>query len=65
MCKHAGSDRVLFAERTGELQYVARLSGRRGAVAKASLKRAWAFGPKSYAVDPKPGELPMARVKRS
>ena len=36
-----GSDRVLLAERTGELQYVARLSGRRGAVAKASLKRAW------------------------
>ena len=32
---------------------------RPGAEAKASLKRAW-----SAAVDPKPGDLSMARVKR-
>ena len=33
---------------------------RRGAVAKASPK--WAI--ESYAADPKPGDLPMARMKR-
>ena len=33
-------DSVLFVERTGELRYEARLSGGRGAEAKASLKRA-------------------------
>jgi len=33
--------------------------------AKASLKRAWASdGPESQAVDPKPGELSMTRLKR-
>ena len=33
--------------------------------AKASLKRAWAGNrPASQAVDPKPGELSMTRLKR-
>jgi hypothetical protein len=33
-------DGVLFVERTGELRKLARLSGIRGAAAKASLNRA-------------------------
>ena len=38
---------------------LARLSGKHGAAAKASLNRA-----KEYeAADPKPGDLPMSRVK--
>jgi hypothetical protein len=54
-------DRVLFVERAGELRYVARLSTERyGAEAKASLNRANSC----VVVDPKPGDLPMARVKR-
>jgi hypothetical protein len=37
-----------------------------GAVAKASLNRAYrrASGVQLHGVDPKPGDLPMARVKR-
>ena len=35
-------------------------SAKDGAVAKASLNRAI----ESHAVDPKPGDLPMARLKR-
>ena len=53
-------DRVLFVERTGELRSVARLRDMCPvAVAKASLNRAT----KLPGVDPKPGDLPMARVK--
>ena len=40
LSKHDKCDGVLFVERSGELSVVARLSGRRGAEAKASLKRA-------------------------
>ena len=53
-------DIVLFVERSSELRYVARLSTRRyGAAEKSSLKRA----SKLYDVDPKPGDLSMARLK--
>ena len=53
-------DLVLFVERTGELLYIARLRCNSiGAEAKASLKRANKF----YAVDPKPGDLSMSRMK--
>ena len=53
-------DLVLFVERTGELLYIARLRCKSiGAEAKASLKRATEF----YAVDPKPGDLSMSRLK--
>lgn len=52
-------DGVPIAEWTGELRSYARLSGRHGAEAKASLNRA-----NEYAVvDPKPCDLPMSRVK--
>ncbi|GGJ78001.1 hypothetical protein GCM10007111_44360 [Virgibacillus kapii] len=52
-------DGVPFVEWTGELRSYARLSGRHGAAAKASLNRA-----NEYAVvDPKPCDLPMSRVK--
>ena len=59
-------DGVLFVERTGELRYVARLRLRTGAGAKASLKRAQcSLGcTQLHALDPKPGDLSMARVKR-
>ena len=54
-------DSVLFVERSGELWYVARLSTRRyGAEGKPSLKRA----NESHAIDPKPGDLSMDRLKR-
>ena len=54
------SDIVLFVERSGELSYVARLSTRRyEAEGKPSLNRAI----ESYAVDPKPGDLSMCRLK--
>ena len=53
-------DVVLFVERSSELRYLARLSTRRyGAEEKSSLKRA----KKSNVVDPKPGDLSMARLK--
>ena len=53
-------DIVLFVERSGELLYVARLSTRRyEAEGKPSLNRA----NKSHGVDPKPGDLSMARLK--
>ena len=53
-------DVVLFVERSSELRYVARLSTERcGAEGKPSLNRAF----KSHAVDPKPGDLSMARLK--
>ena len=54
-------DSVLFVERSSELLYVARLSTKRyGAEGKPSLNRA----NKLYAIDPKPGDLPMDRLKR-
>ena len=53
-------DRVLFVERSGELRDVARGSARRRAPeGKPSLKRA----NKSRTADPKPGDLPMSRMK--
>ncbi len=54
------SNRVLFVERASELWYQARLSTLRyEAVGKPSLNRAYKFD----AIDPKPGDLPMGRVK--
>ena len=50
---------VPFAEWAGELWYSARLSRRYGAEAKASLNRA----NKYYAIDPKPSDLAMSRLK--
>ena len=53
-------DVVLFVERSSELRYLARLSTKRyGAEEKSSLNRA----SKSNVVDPKPGDLSMARLK--
>ena len=52
-------DGVPFVEWTGELRSHARLSGKHGAAAKASLNRA----NKYVVVDPKPGDLPMSRLK--
>ena len=53
-------DIVLFVERSSELHFIARLSTRRcGAEEKSSLKRA----SKLWDVDPKPGDLSMARLK--
>ena len=54
-------DRVLFVERSSELMYIAWLRhDRAGAVVKARVKcpNLW------YALDPKPGDLTMARLKR-
>ena len=50
---------VPFVEWTGELRYDARLSWRGGAVAKASLNRAFKY----HDVDPKPSDLSMSRLK--
>ena len=52
-------DGVPIEERTGELSYCARLSGRHGAEAKASLNRALKYD----AIDPKPDDLAMIRLK--
>ena len=53
-------DVVLFVERSSELQCIARLSVRRhGAEGKPSLNRAKEL----CSVDPKPGDLSMARLK--
>ena len=53
-------DIVLFVERSSELHFIARLSTRRcGAAEKSSLNRA----SKLWDVDPKPGDLSMARLK--
>ena len=53
-------DIVLFVERSSELHFIARLSTRRcGAEERSSLKRA----SKLWDVDPKPGDLSMARLK--
>ena len=54
-------DRVLFVERSGELFVVARLSARmHEAEGKPSLNRA---KQESLQIDPKPGDLPMVRMK--
>ena len=50
---------VPFAEWTGELLYYARLSRTDGAEAKASLNRALKYD----AIDPKPSDLAMSRLK--
>ena len=50
---------VPFAEWTGELLYRARLSWIDGAVAKASLNRATQY----VAIDPKPSDLALSRLK--
>ena len=56
----SASDHVVFVERANELCHVARLrTGRFGAAAKASLKRASEL----HDIDPKPGDLSMSRVK--
>ena len=52
-------DSVLFVERSGELWYMARLSTR-GMEPKGNRVL---IGEKSYAIDPKPGDLPMDRLK--
>ena len=53
-------DSVLFVERSGELRYIARLS----------TDKVWSRseneseeGEKLYTIDPKPGDLPMDRLK--
>ena len=50
---------VPFAEWTGELSYYARLSWKDGAEAKASLNRALKYD----AIDPKPSDLALSRLK--
>ena len=54
-------NRVLFVERSGELLEVARLSTRRyEAEGKPSVNSAKI---ESLLIDPKPGDLPMVRMK--
>ena len=52
-------DGVPFAEWTGELLYRARLSWKDGAEGKPSINSA----NKYYAIDPKPSDLAMSRMK--
>ena len=52
-------DGVPFAECTGELMLHARLSRRYGAEGKPSFNRAKEY----YAIDPKPSDLAMSRLK--
>ena len=52
-------NRVLFVERSGELRLVARLSTL-GVEPKGNQVL---IGPESLSVDPKPGDLPMTRLK--
>lgn len=53
-------DRVLFVERSGELRMPARLRAKKpGAAGKPSLKRAV----ESAGAGPKPGDLPIPRLK--
>ena len=54
-------DGVLFVERAGELLFAARL---RDVLSRSRSESESEEGVKSRAVDPKPGELPMPRVKR-
>ena len=53
-------DSVLFVERSGELRYIARLSTRKVRSQSESESKK---GDELYAVDPKPGDLPMDRLK--
>ncbi len=53
-------DLVLFVERTGELRYAARL---RALEVWSRRETESEQGGKSYAVDPKPGDLSMDRLK--
>ena len=54
------SDHVLFVERAGELLYVARLRCR----APEPQGNRVLNGREFHAVDPKPGDLSMGRMKR-
>ena len=51
---------VLFVERSGELWYLASLSD---SVTEAKRKRVLRAREKSVAIDPKPGDLAMVRLK--
>ena len=53
-------NRVLFVERSGELRWLARLSTQ-GAEPKGNQVLIGRV--KSVRVDPKPGDLPMSRMK--
>ena len=53
-------DEVLFVERSGELLYVASL---RYSVPEAQGNRVLIGRIKLYAIDPKPGDLSMSRLK--
>ena len=58
--RHLWRDRVLFVERSGELRDAARGNARKQIPeGKPSLNRA----AKSRYADPKPGDLPMSRMK--
>ena len=52
-------DRVLFVERSGELRWLARLRTK-GPEPKGNQVL---IGPQSVGADPKPGDLPMSRLK--
>ena len=52
-------NRVLFVERSGELRILARLSTK-GAEPEGNQVL---IGPESAYADPKPGDLPMSRLK--
>ena len=52
-------DRVLFVERSGELRWLARLRTE-GPEPKGNQVL---IGPQSVGADPKPGDLPMSRLK--
>ena len=52
-------DRVLFVERSGELRMLARLSPERTEPEGNQVL----IGPESAYADPKPGDLPMSRLK--
>ena len=53
-------DEVLFVERSGELMYAARLSD---SVTEPQGNRVLIGRIKLHALDPKPGDLSMSRVK--
>ena len=58
--RRSASDVVLFVERSGELRVSGEVKyGKYGAEGKPSLNRA----KESDAVDPKPGDLSMSRLK--
>ena len=58
--KHAMCDRVLFVERSGELRRLARLRTK-GPEPKGNQVLRGRM--KSVGADPKPGDLPMSRLK--